>query len=44
MADKFYLLQMNKPFDIVYTLDENEWNGEIHLQLKVIDIRLSETI
>lgn len=42
MADKFYLLQMNKPLDIVYTLDENEWNGETHLQLKVIDIRLSE--
>ena len=41
MADKFYLLQMNKPLDIVYTLDENEWNGEKHLQLKVIDIRLS---
>lgn len=44
MADKFYLLQMNKPLDIVYTLDENEWNGETHLQLKVIDIRISETI
>ena len=43
MADKFYLLQMNKPLDIVYTLDENEWNGESVLQLKVIDIRLSET-
>ena len=42
MADKFYLLQMNKPLDIVYTVDENEWNGEKHLQLKVIDIRLSE--
>ncbi len=42
MADKFYLLQMNKPLDIVYTLDENEWNGEKHLQLKVIDIRLTE--
>ncbi|MDQ6756482.1 MAG: single-stranded-DNA-specific exonuclease RecJ [Bacteroidota bacterium] len=43
MADKFYLFQLNKPLDIVYTLDENEWNGEIHLQLKVIDLRLSET-
>lgn len=43
MAEKFYLLQMKKPIDIVYTLDENEWNGEITLQLKVIDIRLSET-
>ena len=44
MAEKFYLLQMKKPLDIVFTLDENEWNGEIHLQLKVIDIRISETI
>jgi single-stranded-DNA-specific exonuclease len=43
MSDKFYLLQRNKPLDIIYTLDENEWNGEIHLQLKVIDLRLSET-
>ena len=43
MADKFYLLQMNKPLDIVYTLDENEWNGEKHLQLKVTDVRLSES-
>lgn len=42
MAEKFYLLQMNKPLDIVYTLDENEWNGETHLQLKVIDLRISE--
>ena len=43
MAEKFYLLQLQKPIDIVYTLDENEWNGETSLQLKVIDIRLSET-
>ncbi len=43
MADKFYLLQMKKPLDIVYTIDENEWNGEINLQLKVIDFRLSES-
>jgi single-stranded-DNA-specific exonuclease len=41
MAAKFYLLQMKKPLDIVYTLDENEWNGEKSIQLKVIDIRLS---
>ncbi len=43
MAEKFYLLQMQKPIDIVYTIDENEWNGETNLQLKVIDFRLSET-
>jgi single-stranded-DNA-specific exonuclease len=42
MAEKFSLLEMNKPIDIVYTLDENEWNGETNLQLKVIDIRLSD--
>lgn len=43
MADKFHLLQAGKPIDIVYTIDENEWNGETNLQLKVIDIRLSES-
>ena len=41
MAEKFYLLQMKKPLDIVYTLDENEWNGNKHLQLKVIDVKPS---
>ena len=43
MAEKFDLLEAKKPIDIVYTIDENEWNNEIVLQLKVIDIRLSET-
>ena len=41
MAEKFYLLQMQKPVDIVFTIDENEWNGNKTLQLKVIDFRLS---
>ena len=26
-------------FEIVYTIDENDWNGSLSLQLKVIDIR-----
>lgn len=43
LAEKFHLLQANQPFDMVYTIDENEWNGETNLQLKVIDIRLSES-
>ena len=42
MADKFPLLQMNHPLDIAFTIDENEWNGNTTLQMKVIDIRLSE--
>lgn len=43
MAEKFHLLQMKQSLDIVFTIDENEWNGETNLQLKVIDIRLTET-
>ncbi|MBN9295561.1 MAG: single-stranded-DNA-specific exonuclease RecJ [Filimonas sp.] len=43
IAAKFYLLQMNAPLDIVFTLDLNEWNGEKKLQLRVIDLKLSHT-
>jgi single-stranded-DNA-specific exonuclease len=42
MADKFHLLQLKHPLDVVFTLDENEWNGNKTLQLKVIDCMLSE--
>ena len=41
LAEKFRLLQLNRPIDIVFTLDLNEWNGEKNLQMKVIDIRLA---
>jgi len=41
MADKFHLLESKQPVDIIFTLDENVWNGETTLQLKVIDIRLT---
>jgi single-stranded-DNA-specific exonuclease len=39
MASKFQLLEANKPVDIVFTLDENDWNGNKSLQLRVIDIK-----
>jgi single-stranded-DNA-specific exonuclease len=42
MADKFPLLQMRMPVDIVFKTDENEWNGEKNLQIRVIDVKLSE--
>jgi single-stranded-DNA-specific exonuclease len=42
MAEKFHLLQLQKKVDIVFTIDENEWNGNISLQLKMLDIRLPE--
>lgn len=41
LASKFHLLQMNAPIDIVFTIDENEWNGGKSLQLKVIDLQIS---
>ncbi|MEO6949327.1 MAG: single-stranded-DNA-specific exonuclease RecJ [Ginsengibacter sp.] len=44
MSDKFPLLQENKLIDMVYTIDENEWNGEVSLQLKVIDFRASNIV
>jgi len=39
MAEKFYLLQDKKPVDVVFTLDENDWNNQKYLQLRVIDFR-----
>ena len=41
LAGKLPLLQMKTPVDIVCKLDENEWNGQKSLQLRVIDLRPS---
>jgi single-stranded-DNA-specific exonuclease len=42
MADKLPLLEAGKPVDLVFRIDQNEWNGEKSLQLKVLDVRISE--
>lgn len=41
MADKMPLLQSGHPIDLVFRIDENEWNGEKSLQLRIIDLKLS---
>ncbi len=41
MADKFGIISSGAPFDIIYTIDENDWNGNKNIQVKVIDIKPS---
>lgn len=41
MAHLYPLLENGNPVDIVFTIDENEWNGEKNLQLRLIDVRAS---
>jgi single-stranded-DNA-specific exonuclease len=42
MAEKLPLLQMKTPVDIICKLDENEWNGQKTLQLRVVDLRIPQ--
>lgn len=39
MAERFSLLKSQQPVDIVFSINENEWNGEKSLQLRVIDFK-----
>ena len=40
MADEFELIKDGQQFDIAYALEENEWNGNVNLQLRLKDIRI----
>ncbi|MEM6684231.1 MAG: single-stranded-DNA-specific exonuclease RecJ [Bacteroidota bacterium] len=39
LGEKLDKVKGKKPFDAVYSLDENTWNGETKLQLRLRDIR-----
>ncbi|MAB48634.1 MAG: single-stranded-DNA-specific exonuclease RecJ [Flavobacteriaceae bacterium] len=39
LGDKLELIKDKKPFDAAYTIDENHWNGNVSLQLKLKDIK-----
>jgi single-stranded-DNA-specific exonuclease len=44
LADKYQIIASGRPFDVVFTLDENEWQGNISLQMKIIDVKAAEKI
>ena len=39
LGDKLMTVKTQPSFDVVYTLEENEWNGMVNLQLKLKDLR-----
>jgi len=39
LGEKLPLVKNNQTFDAVFSLDENEWQGNVSLQLKLRDIR-----
>ncbi|MBK7690157.1 MAG: single-stranded-DNA-specific exonuclease RecJ [Bacteroidetes bacterium] len=41
LGEKMEVVKSNKPFDMIYHIEENHWNGNVSIQLKVIDIRQS---
>jgi single-stranded-DNA-specific exonuclease len=39
LGNKIWQIENQKAFNAVYTIDENEWNGNLSLQLKIKDIQ-----
>ena len=39
LGDKLDLVKNRNPFEAVYVLEENEWNGTVSLQLQLRDVR-----
>jgi single-stranded-DNA-specific exonuclease len=46
MGEKLSVLEESqeedKPFELLFSLEENTWNGETNLQFKARDLRLEE--
>jgi single-stranded-DNA-specific exonuclease len=42
LGDKINFVKNRNPFEAVYVLEENEWNGTVSLQLQLRDVRTSE--
>ena len=39
LGEKLHLVKNQQKFKVVYTIDENEWNGTVSLQLKLKDLK-----
>lgn len=44
MPEHIKLIKSGKPFDLVFQLQLNEWQGNQSVQIQVIDVKASETI
>jgi single-stranded-DNA-specific exonuclease len=39
LGDKIDIISGQKPFNLAYTIDENQWNGNTTMQLKIKDLK-----
>ena len=43
LGDKIDIVKNRNPFEAVYVLEENEWNGTVSLQLQLRDVRVNKS-
>lgn len=43
MAEKIKVVRAGSPFDVAFHLDVNEWQGNKNLQMRILDVRPSES-
>ena len=43
LGDKIDVVKNRNPFEAVYVLEENEWNGTVSLQLQLRDVRVNKS-